>query len=474
MSIFTYIKSHAVLAGTVLFVAVVTTVIAGRAAGNKAVPAVSDSNIKRVALVDVASFRNGTSTISADGIVEAQSQADLRSQISSPISAIRVAVGTQVSAGQVILELQNSDIRAQLEQVQGQYGSTRESTVAKINDAYIKADDAIHAKIDQYILNTSNPRPQFYTYVIDPKLGNRIHDNRADLDAVFSAWKAAVSGLGVTSSDASIQTALSLSQSGLDKVIALLNDMSKALSDAANVVTPTDLPAINAMQTVITTARTSVSTSKQNLPSAQVDIAEAGVKNLMAQLEKTIIRSPISGKIAALPLHTGELASPGQLLATVVGGAGFQVKAFASGEDLSRLRVGAQAIIQNSIPGIVTSVAPSVSTINKKVELAIRITNPAESTLAVGQNVQVRIHADRPSSSTSNPLAYMLPIQDVKIIPGEAYVLTVGSDSKIVRNAVTLGATHGDFLEVTGGLTDDMKIVSPVYELEEGQEVRVQ
>jgi hypothetical protein len=33
---------------------------------------------------------------------------------------------------------------------------------------------------------------------------------------------------------------------------------------------------------------------------------------------------------------------------------------------------------------------------------------------------------------------------------------------------------QGDFVQVTSGITDDMKIVSPVYELEEGQSVTTQ
>ncbi|MDB5239295.1 MAG: family efflux transporter subunit [Candidatus Parcubacteria bacterium] len=474
MSISTFVRSHAVAAGAILLVAVATTAIAGRMAGQKAATDSSGSNIKRVSLVEVASFRSGTSTISADGVVEAQSQADLKSQVGAPISRINVSIGDSVAAGQVILELENSDIKAQLSQVQGQYGSTRESTIEKIRDAYLKADDAVHTQIDQLILNTVNPRPKFYTYVFDPALGNRIRDNRADLDNVFRAWSASTNGLSATSSDADIQVALSRSQTSLDKITVLLNDMTKVLSDAANVVTSSDLPTVNSMLAIVTSARSSISGAKQSLSSATVGIAQAGVQNLQAQLDKTIIRSPISGKIAALPLRTGEFAGPGTLLATVVGGSGIQVKAYASGEDLSRLKVGAPALIQNTIPGVVTSVAPSVSTVNRKVEINIKISNPSTANLVVGQNVQARIQADRPVASTANPTAYTLPIQDVKIIPGEAYVFTVGADSKAVKHPVTLGPIRGDFLEVTAGLTDDMKIVSPIYEIEEGQELRVE
>jgi hypothetical protein len=66
---------------------------------------------------------------------------------------------------------------------------------------------------------------------------------------------------------------------------------------------------------------------------------------------------------------------------------------------------------------------------------------------------------------------YTLPIQDVKIVPGDAYVFTVDENSKIKSNPVVLGQVKGDFIEVVGGLTDDMNIVSPVYELDPGQKV---
>jgi hypothetical protein len=49
----------------------------------------------------------------------------------------------------------------------------------------------------------------------------------------------------------------------------------------------------------------------------------------------------------------------------------------------------------------------------------------------------------------------------------------VDADSKVVRRPVILGNVQGDFVEVKSGLSDDMKIVSPVYELEEGQTVDI-
>ena len=207
---------------------------------------------------------------------------------------------------------------------------------------------------------------------------------------------------------------------------------------------------------------------------AQISSARAVVKGLEAQLAKTVITSPITGKIAALPLRVGELAQPGQLIATVVGGGGLQIKAYASPEDLLKIKTGAKALIQNTIPATVASVAPSVNQINKKIEVKISVNNPDTSGLVIGQNVSISIEAAAQVASTTKSNNYILPIQNVKIVPGAAYVFTIDTESKIIKNPVLIGKIQGDFVEITSGITSDMKIVSPVYELEEGTEVTVQ
>jgi multidrug efflux pump subunit AcrA (membrane-fusion protein) len=148
------------------------------------------------------------------------------------------------------------------------------------------------------------------------------------------------------------------------------------------------------------------------------------------------------------------------------------VKAYASGEDLARIKTGARVLIQGKFSGTVSSVAPSVNQLNKKVEVKIAIGYSATSTLVVGQNVPVSIAVAPVSDSVS--AIYLLPIQNVKIIPGAAFIFTVDENSKVVQHEVMLGAIQGDFVEVKTGLTDNMKIISPVYQLVEGETVVVE
>lgn len=507
MPLFTYIKTHAVLAAAIALVLVAGSVIAGRVVSKKQGGESTQSNIPEVALVEARTFRTGASTVSADGVIESVSQVDIKSQVSAPLSAVYAAVGDTVVAGQKIAELQNADIRAQLEQArasvslaQGQYytggvslQSARKSVIDKIDDAYLKADDAIHNQVDQFLYTYVGTDPSLAHSITDPKLADAIRDARQDLNGKFTEWKKSTDALSASSSESNIDASVAISKNSLDAISRLLGYISQALNKPVEGANESALANVNERKGVVTAARNSISGATAALTSAesvlanaratygssaeaQVSVANAGVKNLEAQLAKTIIISPISGKIAALPLRSGELASPGQLIATVVGSGALQVKAYASSEDFNRLHPNAHAVIQSNtpatIPGTVVSVAPSVSQTNKKIELKIAIADSARSSLVVGQSVQVMIDAGTATSSTEGPAIYLLPMQDVKIIPGSAYVFTVSADSKIVRNPVVLGEIRGEFVEVKSGLADDMKIVSPVYELNEGETVR--
>ncbi|MEY2664707.1 MAG: hypothetical protein RIT04_515 [Candidatus Parcubacteria bacterium] len=509
MSILSYLKGHAVLAGTVVVIVVVGMVIAGRVASRQVATDSLDTSGKKVVLVDVSDFRDNTSSVSADGTVESVSQVDVKSQVSAPLATVAVSIGSNVTAGQTIATLQNADIRAQLDQAratlllaQGQYSgsgvsldSARRAVIDKVRDAYAKIDDIVHVQLDPFLFINGDSGPKLSTYTSDYEKIDEITSIRIDLNSVLPKWLTGISKLSSSSSDDDLRAALVEAQKNIDIVSGLLDNVSLALIDISRTMSGSSLAIVNGWQATTITARNTVSglssgittmsgtfsnalVSQDSTASAQVSAAEAGVKNLEAQIAKTVISSPINGKIAALPLRVGELTSPGQLIATVVGGGGLNIKAFVSGEDLSQVAVGAKVLIQGVTAGYVASVAPSVNQTNKKVEIKIAVTDPQQSGLVVGQNVTVAIEAKKPavsdvSTAASTKNSYILPIQNVKIIPGDAYVFTVNEESKIVKHPVVLGKVSGGFVEITGGITEGMKIVSPVYELEEGDVVVV-
>lgn len=508
MSIFSFVKSHLVVVSGILVVAVAGMVIAGRVANRSSMSDAGGTADKRVSLVNVTEYRSDQSSVSADGVVESVSQVDLKSQLSAPIALVNVSIGDTVSTGETIAELENADIRAQLEQAratlalaEGQYTtgtvsleSAQKSALDKLRDTYAKADEVVHGQIDTFLYSSGLSVSSYFS---DQEIEEDARTARIMLDPALRDWKRALDTTTAASSDADILAALGIADRALGLADRLLGDIATTLNDLAvnstaeisttvsgwRTTVSSARATVNGAQASITAAESALSSAKASQESpaeAQISVARAGVKNLEAQFAKTVIRSPISGTIAALPLRAGELATPGQLIATVVGSGGLQIRAYASGEDIGRIQKGASVRIGasgSSVSGTVASVAPSVNPANKKVEIKVLVSNPASSSLVIGDSVQVSIAAATNAASSgtqaSVPSSYLLPIQNVKIVPGDAYVFTVDDQSRLVRVPVTLGRVSGDFVEVKAGLSDGMEIVSPVYELEEGQTVVV-
>ncbi len=510
---FNYFKKHSFIVLLAAILVLVVAVITGRSISKKPVSA-NDTAIKKVTLVNAATFREGNLSVSADGIVESHSQADLKSQTSAPVALINVGIGDNVYQGQVLLELQNNDIRAQLAEGQAalavakgqQYTggvsltSAKQAAIDKIRDAYLKSYDAVVSEADPILYNNDGSGGHLQSFSTDTKTNSEISEIDLDLKSIFPDWNNTANSLDASvSSMATLSSAIQSSQTNLNSTLTLLGDISKILNSLTGNATPTFAASLGGWKATISGARASVSAAAQALTGAEtglnaasasqgstvpagVDAAEAGVGNLQAQLAKTIVRSPITGKVSALPLYVGELATPGTLLATVVGNeSGIRVKAYASGEDLYRIKIGAPVKIEGNIDGVVSSLSPSIDTVTKKAEIDIDITNSDQSDLVIGQNVSVSISASNTAQQVSNgtdlagqnnQLSYLLPIQDVKIIPGGgSVVFTIDGNSKIKSNNVTVGKVQGDFIEITGGISDSMNIVAPVYELDPGETV---
>lgn len=526
MSILSSIRRHLVVAIAAILAALVIAIIAGRAISAKP-SAVAASNAGQVTLVNAATFRQGNLTVPAAGVVESHSQADLKSQVSAPVASIDVAIGDSVYPGETILELDNADLRAQVAQAeaalavvggQSETGaisldSAKQGVLNALTDAYAKTYSAIISQAEQILYNDDGHGGRLTSTSIDNSLNSEITSTDFDLRTDLTDWKSADDALTSATSTGALDSAVSLARMAMSSADLLLDDMSKEVNALTVSAQPGFMATLAGWQATISGSQSSVSGAEQALIGAdqslntaessqsstvpaQVSAAQANVNNLEAQLKKTIITSPTYGTVSALPLHVGELASPGTLLASVVGsGGGLIVKAYVSGTDLSRVKAGASANIQDqasraavlspsstptSIDGVVSNVAPGVDETTREAEVDIDIVNPVNSGLVIGDQVTATITATNslPSagsiSSAQAPTTYILPIQDVKIVPNASYVLTVSSSSKVVFDPVTVGMVSGGFIEVTGGLRDDMDIVSPVYGLDEGQTVVVQ
>ena len=492
----------------VAILVILIAVIAGRQAVKKV--AETGQTNKKVTLVDVRTFRTDSTKISANGTIESSAQVELRGQISAPVTAVNVAIGDWVSAGQVLMTLQNSDINAQLDQAKANLAlaeaqsanagvavdSAAKSAIDKIRDAYVKVDDTIHTQVDQFFSNPTSNNPQLVFITSNQQLTTNIQSDRMSLEAMIKTWKESITTLSTSTNEDDLNKALDLAQTNLNSTGKFLDEVSEALNSIiiTSQTISSSLPSwklsvsgtrtningalagISAAEAALASAHSALKNPKETQNSdnsvsttqAQIMSAQAVINNLKVQLAKTIISTPIAGRVGNISVKVGELVSPGQIIASVLNTQSLQLKAYISDSDYSKISYGSAAILENGATGIVTKVAPSIDQNTKKIEVRIAIDGSKSSGLVIGQNARVEIIGKTQSNSNA---IYLVPIQNIKIVPGEASVYTVDANSKVKKNQVILGEVKGDFVEVKSGLDDNMQIVSPVYELEEGDTV---
>jgi RND family efflux transporter MFP subunit len=514
--ILAFLKKHSTIAIISVVVAAIIVPIAARIITQKNAATPTASNIRTIQLVPAKNFRGDLSTVAADGTVESLAQVDVRSQLSAPAAKINYSIGDAVSEGATLMELYSADILSQLNQAnaaltlaRAQYysggvslESANKAMIDKIRDSYLKADDAVYVQVDQLFTDPTKKDPKLVFKVLDPQLEIDTNSDRMLIGESFPEWKNTVNALSISSNDEEMDDAIAITKKNLALTTKFLNEVSETLNQATPNLPSVSAATIAAWKTMVTVQRATISGAVMNFTGgeaglaaarasyqsqsgqdgkhsvsaaeAQVMIAEASVSTLKIQLAKTIIRSPIAGKISGIFIKEGELASPGQMVASVVGVNGLAVKAFVSVEDFTRLAEGASVLIDGRVKGTVQKVAPNVGAMNKKVEIKVIVKDAARSGLVIGENVTLAIEAQESKMPSGENRAYVVPIQNVVIVPGDAFVYTVGADSKIKKNPVILGEIKGDFVEIKSGLSDDMSLVSPVYELQEGDTVAVQ
>lgn len=519
MKILNKITNHKYISGALVLIVLIAGASAiANNAFKKSSDTNSDSALTKVILLNVKDYQKNQVSVSSNGIVESLQQADLRSQVNAPVSSIKVSIGDKVYAGQVLVTLQNTDLNAQLSQAkaslraqQANLEQMKKGTrTEELNLAKIRVDTAKQTLEDtktqqdllvknayQTLLNSSvqaTPTKSFSAVATVSGTYTGIEQGKYDISVYLTSNGYYFNTNGLESASGPVSNkavpmgdrGLYISFSGGD-----LNGTEKWTVEIPNTKAAGYLTYYNNYQNSLTAKETAINAATSALESAEsslalavagataeqiesqeavVEAAQATIENISAQIDKTIIRSPISGTVSSLSAKYGELITVGSSIASVVNESGLQVKSYVSDKDLPLIEKGADVIIGDGIKGKVDRLSPSVDTKTKTAEVNILVSEPEKSNLIIGQNVTVKITGKNENTSTS----YLLPLQAVKITNDSAYIYQVSNDSILEEKQVTLGDVDGEFIEIKAGIEPEMKIVSAVYELRNGQKVIIE
>jgi multidrug resistance efflux pump len=445
-------------------------------------------------------------------------EATIRSESSGKLTRVYKKLGDYVTAGQIIAEFENSGERAAVLSAEGSYDSAKASRdIARINtgttnsslsesktnalntisSAYVTMDDIIRVKTDMFYGNPRNAETKFLLSVPDVNLVYSLETQRKAIERMLVARDAKNRSLTIGND---LIGELNIIQSEVQMVKTYLDDLaaaySKAIPDATysqgtidngKTIAGIARSTISGTVSSVTTSRAALNASiaaqevagkTSGDASGNTATADAMVKQALgaynaalSRLEKTVVRSPISGTLNSLSIGTGDFISAFTEVAVVSNNGALEVLAHVTEDDAKRVQVGNEVSIDNSIKGIITRVASAIDPRTKKIEVRIGITDKA-SELVNGQSVRVNITKGKQAvTSTSGPIK--IPLSALKLTPAGAFVFTMSATSSLIALPVKEGAILGEEIQILSGLSGTESIVTDARGLKAGMAVTI-
>jgi RND family efflux transporter MFP subunit len=446
--------------------------------------------------------------VSLIGEIRSVSEANVAPDSAGTVAHVYRSLGDTVLAGSVIAELKNDSQRAGVAQAEAALdkaktnvavtgiglGSAQDSLAAAVTSArntilstYATLDDAVHKKGDEVFSNPDSSQPHFIVSTSNSQLVINAETGRLAIQTVFAREEqanppttpeSALSELATLSNDAKeVRGLLSVIVSALNKGIASGSVTEAAIagyrSDASAALSNVNGAAANVNAAIenLKTKTAAVQVSSENLSgggsqNADIRVAQANLQAARANLEKTVIRAPITGTINRLDLEVGSFANASVPVVYISNAHGLEVVAFVSERDIGDIAVGAEAVVGKTVKGRVSKLASALDPVTKKAEVHISISENAA--LVSGSSVSVSIARSSREAAAGTPLT--IPLSALKITPEGPVVFTV-ANGILVSHPITTGGLAGSRIAVSSGFTSDMEIVEDARGLKDGEQV---
>lgn len=385
--------------------------------------------------------------------------------------------------------------------------STQDSARNAYSQAYSQAQEAVFAGVDEFFSNPYSAKPTFRVNTASYNEKLLLENERVRIGEILSEWKQTT--LTTIPNDELLQY-LREAETDLERIKVFLSQVSAYVSrqELSQYVTPASKAAqeaqvsrargsIDTARTTLTGARsalanalssatvtqlseTAITTGARSedirVSEARVTQARGSLANAYASLENTLVRTPISGTVSTLNANLGDFLSPSEVVAVVANEGALEIEAFVSDVARSRITVGMPAKINGTLDGTVTSVSPGLDPVTKKSRITVGITG--EANLANGSFVEVALQDQESSTdvalaTTTASSEIRIPISAIKVLPRGFAVFIVSSEGVLQAQPIKEGPIVGSKMIIPEGLTPDMRIVTDVRGLSEGDVVTI-
>ncbi|RJQ31039.1 efflux RND transporter periplasmic adaptor subunit [Candidatus Parcubacteria bacterium] len=334
---------------------------------------------------------------------------DLSFQVSGKVSGVFAEAGDKVYAGQTIAQLDQKELLANLAQAQASKESEEarladlksgtkpedieisetqvnaaqialkdalENFADKAGDSYTKADDAVYNKVDQMLSNPKTVNPQLNIAIPDSQMEKRLEEERVEIEVILKDWSALNGKINADAVKGLIGKVKENNESAknfLNNMAAMVNGLAanaglaQTSIDAYKKDISTARDNVNAAISAIIAAEEKANTAESNLLLAQKELGlkkagntkeaiqvqesrvkqyEAQIISIEAQLEKTYIRSPVSGVLTKQEAKTGQVVTANALIVSVIGDSGLEVEAYVPELNIGKIGIGNEVDIK--------------------------------------------------------------------------------------------------------------------------------
>ncbi|MFA5744603.1 MAG: efflux RND transporter periplasmic adaptor subunit [Candidatus Paceibacterota bacterium] len=423
-------------------------------------------------------------SVSLTGNTTPAKSVDLSFGSSGIIAHTYTTLGASVYAGQILAELNITDLAAQLRNAQA--GLTiieQQASASKDNLSNVTAQQdslvagawqSMHsnfAAVPTYTF-TTNPPPVIsgsYTGTADGLYKIEVYASSALGGASFN-YSGLESGTESVTTNADVPLGTqglfvrfpdSVSASSYVGSVWVINVPNTRWSGYAN--------ALKSYQTALETRQKSIADAQANVgdgivssvTDAKITQARANVDSALAKIQNARIIAPISGIVTQFDAKVGQLASPSAPLASLIGNDGFEVNAGVSETDVGKLTVG-------NIVTMTLDAFPNETFSGKVFYIA-----PAQTNTQGVISYQIKISFEKPDPRLKSGLTANITIQtkqhnDVLILPQYAilqndngtFVETL-SGNTVTTTPVTLGIQdQKGNVEILSGVTEGEQVIN--------------
>ena len=354
----------------------------------------------------------------ATGSLAANEQTDVMPETSGKVASVGVDMGSYVHRGQMIVKIDDADLRIRVAQAQAQVDQAK--ATLRQNEAKIGL----------------RPGQKF-----NPESVPEVAQARAALDLAeknLSRYEKLIE-----SGD--------ISRAAYDQQRSMRDQLREQYEVTIHQAQQNYAAVANA-QGVVDAANTQLALAKRNV-------------------NYSVVSAPISGYVSERTADVGEYVSPQQKVATIVNLNPLRVRIDIPEQAIPRVHVGESvsvtvaAYTDRSFSGHVARISPNVTASSRTLTIEAEVQNP-NGELKPGQFATVRILLPQ-----SEP-AVLVPQRALRQISGATYVFVI-KNGRAEQRLVQTGQAEGDLIEMKSGIAaDEVVATGNVDQLSDGVTVK--